>query len=271
MQESLLKLMDDLQSLKGNQQEKKEPAAQIPAAGIRSYSIRRNEDELDEAKLIVMIMIFPNIILREKLLNVHRLITKSLNNNPTPDFVFKSPSSFPIPVVDSNSFFEESDTSLSHLDNSLPEFETFSDHTEETRSGITTTHANNALPSRIDSPNGDFLKTSLSDVFVPVHTSFPTFLGISFGEIDILKICDPDTSLCEVSKAWSLSRKVGMCRGQKSLHGMISPLNSLSEVERKAEKWCRKVLVWLSGKVGDDEIITYLGHFSYRMLLVYDP
>ncbi|GJR51548.1 hypothetical protein Tco_1402069 [Tanacetum coccineum] len=39
-----------------------------------------------------------------------------------------------------------SDTSLSHLDNSLPEFETFSDHTEETRSGNTTTHANNSLP-----------------------------------------------------------------------------------------------------------------------------
>ncbi|GJX17567.1 putative reverse transcriptase domain-containing protein [Tanacetum coccineum] len=77
------------------------------------------------------------VILREKLLNVHRLITniESLNNNPTPDFVFKSPSSFPIPVVDSDSFFEESDTSLSHLDNSLPEFETSSDHTEETRSG----------------------------------------------------------------------------------------------------------------------------------------
>ncbi|GJX38594.1 hypothetical protein Tco_0251897 [Tanacetum coccineum] len=43
------------------------------------------------------------------------------------------------------SFFEESDTFLSHLDNSLPEFETFSDHTKETRSGSTTTHANNSL------------------------------------------------------------------------------------------------------------------------------
>ncbi|GKE79472.1 hypothetical protein Tco_1545592, partial [Tanacetum coccineum] len=49
--------------------------------------------------------------------------------------MFKSPSSFPIPVVDSDSFLEESDTSFSHLDNSLPEFETSSDHTEETRSG----------------------------------------------------------------------------------------------------------------------------------------
>ncbi|GJR45899.1 hypothetical protein Tco_1314002 [Tanacetum coccineum] len=78
-----------------------------------------------------------DVILHEKLLNISRLVTniESLKNNPTPDYVFKSPSSFPIPVMDSDSFFEESDTSLSHLDNSLPEFETFSDHTEETRSG----------------------------------------------------------------------------------------------------------------------------------------
>ncbi|GKD05218.1 hypothetical protein Tco_1180192, partial [Tanacetum coccineum] len=60
--------------------------------------------------------------------------------------MLNSPSLFPIPVVDSDSFFEESDTSLSHLDNSLPEFESFSDHTKETRSGSTTTHANNSLP-----------------------------------------------------------------------------------------------------------------------------
>ncbi|GJR65395.1 hypothetical protein Tco_0011460 [Tanacetum coccineum] len=89
-----------------------------------------------------------NVILREKLLNVYRLISKieSLKDNPTPDRVFESPSPFPIPVADSDSFLEESDTSLSHLDNSLPEFETFSDHTEETRSGSTTTHANYSLP-----------------------------------------------------------------------------------------------------------------------------
>ncbi|GJU12326.1 hypothetical protein Tco_1134722 [Tanacetum coccineum] len=66
--------------------------------------------------------------------------------NSTPDRVLNSPSPFPIPVADSDSFLEESDTSFSHLDNSLPEFETFSDHTEETRSGSTTTHANYSLP-----------------------------------------------------------------------------------------------------------------------------
>ncbi|GJW27363.1 hypothetical protein Tco_0041174 [Tanacetum coccineum] len=89
-----------------------------------------------------------DVILREKLLNINRLIVniESLNDNLTPDCVLKSPSSFPISVTDSGSFFEESDTSFSHLDNSLPEFETFSDHTEETRSGSTTTHANNSLP-----------------------------------------------------------------------------------------------------------------------------
>ncbi|GJR52493.1 retrovirus-related pol polyprotein from transposon TNT 1-94 [Tanacetum coccineum] len=69
-------------------------------------------------------------ILREKLLNINLLIAKieSLNDNPTPDCVLKSPSPFPIPVKDNDSFFEKSDTSLSYLDNSLPEFETFNDH-----------------------------------------------------------------------------------------------------------------------------------------------
>ncbi|GKF73107.1 hypothetical protein Tco_0219439, partial [Tanacetum coccineum] len=71
---------------------------------------------------------------------------ESLKNNPTPDFVFKSPFSFPIPVVDSDSIFKESDTSFSHSGNSLPEFKFFSDHTEEMRSGSTTTHANYSLP-----------------------------------------------------------------------------------------------------------------------------
>nr|GEV30864.1 putative reverse transcriptase domain-containing protein [Tanacetum cinerariifolium] len=87
-------------------------------------------------------------ILRVKLLNVNLLIAKikSLNDNPTLDRVLKSPSPFPIPIEDSDSFFEKSDTSLSYSDNSLPEFETFSDHTEETSSGSTTTHADNSFP-----------------------------------------------------------------------------------------------------------------------------
>nr|GEV56328.1 hypothetical protein [Tanacetum cinerariifolium] len=61
-------------------------------------------------------------ILREKLLNINLLIPKieASNDNPTP-------------------------SSLSYFDNSLPEFETFSDHIEETRSGSTTTHFDYSL------------------------------------------------------------------------------------------------------------------------------
>nr|GEV61736.1 DNA-directed DNA polymerase [Tanacetum cinerariifolium] len=79
-----------------------------------------------------------DVILCEKLLSINRLIAniESLNDNPTPDRVLNSSVSFLIS--------EESDNSLS--DNSSPEFETFCDHTEETRSGNTTTHANESLP-----------------------------------------------------------------------------------------------------------------------------
>ncbi|GJS99677.1 hypothetical protein Tco_0820847 [Tanacetum coccineum] len=107
-----------------------------------------NNDQEEKEFDLEDILQIQDVILREKLLNISRLITniESLNDNPTPDRVLKSPSLVPISVTDSNSFFEKSDTSFSFSDNSLPEFETFSDHTEETRSGSTTTHANNSLP-----------------------------------------------------------------------------------------------------------------------------
>nr|GEU92412.1 hypothetical protein [Tanacetum cinerariifolium] len=80
-----------------------------------------------------------DVVLREKLLSINRLIAdiESLNDNRTP--VLKSSSSITI--------FEKSDNSI--LDNSLPEFKTFSDHTEETRGGSTTAHANNSLPEYV--------------------------------------------------------------------------------------------------------------------------
>ncbi|GJW51092.1 hypothetical protein Tco_0092443 [Tanacetum coccineum] len=107
-----------------------------------------NEDQEEKEFNLEDIFQIQDVILHEKLLNVHRLISniESLEVNPTPDRVLKSPSSIPISVTDSDSFFEESDTSLSHSDNSLPEFETSSDYTEETRSGSTITHANYSLP-----------------------------------------------------------------------------------------------------------------------------
>ncbi|GKE54737.1 hypothetical protein Tco_1489893 [Tanacetum coccineum] len=107
-----------------------------------------NEDQEEKEFDLEDIFQIQDVILQEKLVKISHLITniESLKDNPTPDHVFKSPFSFHIPVTDIDSFFEESITSLSHLDNSLPKFETFSDHTEETRNGSTTTHANNSLP-----------------------------------------------------------------------------------------------------------------------------
>nr|GEX31241.1 hypothetical protein [Tanacetum cinerariifolium] len=98
-----------------------------------------NDDyQEDEEFNLEDILQIQDVILREKLLSINRLIVdiESLNDNPTPDHVLNSSTSIPI--------FEESDNSLSN--NSSLEFETFSDHTEETRSGSTTNHANNSFP-----------------------------------------------------------------------------------------------------------------------------
>ncbi|GKD35835.1 hypothetical protein Tco_1251344 [Tanacetum coccineum] len=123
-------------------------------------------------------------ILRDKLLNINLLIGKieSLNDNPTPDCVLKSPSLFPIPVEDSDSFFEKSDTSLSYSDNSLPEFDTFSDHTEERSSGSTTTHSDNSLPEYdsflfgIEPDQGELTSVVMEDILGEPRVHVPNML-----------------------------------------------------------------------------------------------
>nr|GEY77859.1 hypothetical protein [Tanacetum cinerariifolium] len=100
--------------------------------------VHQEEEEVDLEDDLEDISQIQDIVLREKLLSINRLIAniESLNDNPTPDRVLNSFVSFSIP--------EESDNSLS--DNFSPEFKTFCDHTEEMRSGNTTTHADNSLP-----------------------------------------------------------------------------------------------------------------------------
>nr|GEY99976.1 hypothetical protein [Tanacetum cinerariifolium] len=123
-------------------------------------------------------------ILREKLLNINLLIAKIeyLNENLTPDCVLKSPSLFLIPVEDSDSFFEKFDTSLSYSDNSLPEFETFSDHTEETSNGNTITHADNSLPEydsflfEIEPDQDELTIVVMEDILGEPHVHVPNVL-----------------------------------------------------------------------------------------------
>nr|GEX97792.1 hypothetical protein [Tanacetum cinerariifolium] len=87
--------------------------------------VHQEEEEVD----LEDISQIQDVVLREKLLSITRLISniESLNVNPTLDCEF-------------NSF--ESDNSLS--DNFSPEFEIFYDHSKETRSG-NTTHADNSF------------------------------------------------------------------------------------------------------------------------------
>ncbi|GKF21755.1 hypothetical protein Tco_0070393 [Tanacetum coccineum] len=159
-----------------------------------------------------------DVILREKLLNVSRLIIniKSLKDNPTPDRVLKSPSYFPIPVMDSDSFLEESDTSLSHLGNSLPKFEPFSDDTEETRSDSTTTHANNSLPEydsflfEIEPDQGKLTNVVIEEVdtFLVSEDSIPPGIKSNFdpeeGEINVSQNVEDDDSFTFVIQTFLL-------------------------------------------------------------------
>nr|GFA72141.1 hypothetical protein [Tanacetum cinerariifolium] len=104
--------------------------ASIPNLAIVSVEeenvVQREEEEVD----LEDISQIQDVVLREKLFSITRLISniESLNDNSTPDRVL-------------NSF--GSDNSL--LDNFSLKFETFYDHSEETRSG-NTIHANYSLP-----------------------------------------------------------------------------------------------------------------------------
>ncbi|GKC43528.1 hypothetical protein Tco_1061250, partial [Tanacetum coccineum] len=106
-----------------------------------------------------------DVNLREKLLNISRLVTniESLKINPTPDYVLKSPSSFPIPVLDSDS-----------------------DHTEETRSRSTTTHANNSLPEydsflfEVEPDQGGWTSVVISDNSNDLLLELPEFESFHF-------------------------------------------------------------------------------------------
>ncbi|GJZ45845.1 hypothetical protein Tco_0593441 [Tanacetum coccineum] len=146
-----------------------------------------------------------DVILHEKLLNINRLISniEYLKDNPTPDCVLESPSLFPISVMDSDSLFEESDTSFSHSGNSLPEFESISDNTEETRSGSTTTHANYSHPEydsflfKIEPDQEGLIRIVISDNSNDPLLELPEFESFHFEPSYPLPPSEPpDVEIC---------------------------------------------------------------------------
>nr|GEX28982.1 hypothetical protein [Tanacetum cinerariifolium] len=129
-----------------------------------------------------------DVILREKLLSINRLITniESLNDNPTPDLVPNSSVSFPIS--------EESDNSLS--DNFSSEFKTFCDHSEETRSGKVVYVVKNDIYD--DLTNDPLLKEA--DLFLATDNLIPSDADVEFetdsGEEILVVINDNDELEC---------------------------------------------------------------------------
>ncbi|GJZ82071.1 hypothetical protein Tco_0647065, partial [Tanacetum coccineum] len=112
----------------------------------------------------------------------------SLSGNPTPssDSVVESLSPSLIPCGDSDSLMEETDTLLSHLNDSLPDYETFYFDIEEKSSGSTTPHSDHSLPEYESFCfDVDHIKekssgstTSHSDLSLPKYESFHFDLSI---------------------------------------------------------------------------------------------
>ncbi|GKE19416.1 hypothetical protein Tco_1426993 [Tanacetum coccineum] len=111
-----------------------------------------------------------------------------------------------------NSFFKKSDISFSYSDKFLPEFEPFSDDTEETRSGFTTTHANNSLPEydsflfKVEPDQGGLTSVVISDNSNDLLLELPEFESFHFDpssprpppKLPDVEIClnfKPDTAM----------------------------------------------------------------------------
>ncbi|GKD75861.1 putative reverse transcriptase domain-containing protein [Tanacetum coccineum] len=73
------------------------------------------------------------------------MFTEIGNLTPSSDSVVESLSPLPTPFGDSDSLLEETDTLLSHSDDSLPDYETFCFDIEEKSSGSTTSHSDHSL------------------------------------------------------------------------------------------------------------------------------
>ncbi|GJY66532.1 hypothetical protein Tco_0468770 [Tanacetum coccineum] len=148
------------------------------------------------------------VSLEEKLLNINRLIAniESLNENPTPDRMLKSPSSFPIPTFSDHKEETSSGSTTTHADNSLPEYDSFHFEIEpdqgeltnvvmETILGEPRVHMLNILPTQ----------PTLDSDFTPLDDSLGFGLEVSFPSGSRNKIFDPGIFI-EVQSERLLSR-----------------------------------------------------------------
>nr|GFA12728.1 reverse transcriptase domain-containing protein [Tanacetum cinerariifolium] len=97
-------------------------------------------------------------------------ICNDSNDVLDPDHVLKPLFPSHILVEDINFFLKKSDTSLSLL-----EYETFIDHTEETNSGSTTTHADYSLPNIVESGICENILSAINVNLPPEEDHSPLF------------------------------------------------------------------------------------------------
>ncbi|GJV51238.1 hypothetical protein Tco_1446979 [Tanacetum coccineum] len=140
--------------------------------------------EAEDVKLLIVIpevgrieddiLLIKDDTLREKLLNVNRLVAKieALKDNPVPSSVVvtKSTSTFP------NLFLEETNT----FDNSLPESETFCFNLEEPSSGSPTTPSDLSLPDYEAFSNDHIEETSSGSTTTYSDSSFSKYDSFIF-------------------------------------------------------------------------------------------
>nr|GEX88521.1 hypothetical protein [Tanacetum cinerariifolium]GEX91367.1 hypothetical protein [Tanacetum cinerariifolium] len=138
-------------------------------------------------------------ILPEKLLNITLFIAKieSLNDNPIPDCVLKSPSLFPIPPFRDHTG-ETSSGRTTHTDNFLPEYDLFLFEIEPDQGELTSV----VIEAILGEPHvhvPDVLRTHptlmLDSDFIPSDDSFGSDLEVSFPSGTRNKIFDPRYSL----------------------------------------------------------------------------
>ncbi|GJX62014.1 hypothetical protein Tco_0294914 [Tanacetum coccineum] len=167
----------------------------IEYVSLEEVNVDQEEKEFD----LEDILLIQDVILREKFLNISRLITiiKSLNDNPTPDRVLKSPFSFPIPVTDSDSIFEKRQkcNTTTHANNSLPEYDSFLFEIEPDQGGLTSVViSDNSNDPLVELPQFE------SFHFDSVN-SHPLFEG---GEIKFLQNVEDDDSFTFVMSDFSV-------------------------------------------------------------------
>nr|GEY68446.1 hypothetical protein [Tanacetum cinerariifolium] len=141
------KIDNDISVYDGDFEDVEYVEASLPDPDIVSVEEENVVQQEEEEVNFEDISQIQDIVLREKLLSITRLISniEYLNDNPTPDRVF-------------NSF--ESDNSL--LDNFSPKFETFCDHSEETRSE----------PPDVETDAGEEIPVMMNDKDEDIYSSF---------------------------------------------------------------------------------------------------